>query len=346
MSLAAVGIARIFVNANGAKDGPGAMGSCGAILPNPPQNPRILVSNDRCPHLSIRIRSGLSQLFAVCVLLTAGCGTSRWANDPQLTTPAGQSHNVVETAEFLEHGQPSDTESPEFCQWAQEHLESGDILFSMSDARAFFGLFPFARVMIRMTDSRFSHTAMVSREDGDIYVYDMAPGGPRRVILADYMARNGKHAFAVKRVRHEHRDAVAPAVLYCQRAYQKQCPFDRVFSQDDDCLYCTEMTQKAYSEGGVKLSRPVRLDHFPRYRDFPKVTWLGRLLTKIRPEQGIILPGNDSMGIWASPELELVYDNGRPGYAAEPPTTSYSQQVSAKAPPYRIVSASERSQVR
>jgi hypothetical protein len=291
----------------------------------------------------------LFQIFALAVLVLPGCGSHRWScrhansrpvpNEPAYIATAaktdGDDHQKPPLSNAVIHHVASkfkagesttipqddprllDTLGPEYLEWARANLKSGDICFSMSDARAVFGLFPFSRIMIKMTNSRFSHTAIVSREADGIFVYDTAPGGPRRTELATYMQLQGRHAFAVKRIDSQHADAIPAAIAYCQSVYQRGGEFDMAFAPDDRRYYCVELTQKAYASGGVNLSEPVRMDRFPHYRDYPFLTRLGAMMTDIRTDRGIFIPGNDLTGVWASPDLDLVYDNGKPGIVKE-----------------------------
>lgn len=207
----------------------------------------------------------------------------------------------------------------EWDQWAQKHLQSGDVLFGMGDARAFFGLFPFSKVSSKMADSHYSHTGMISKEDGAVYVYDMAPEGARRIRFSEYLLDDKVVNLAIKRVDPEFQHCTEQAVEFCQNVYREQPIFDRAFRLDDDRLYCTELTVLAYRSAGLELCRPIRVDEFPNYKKFPMVTFLARHLSAIRPDTRVFTPGNDRHGVWSSPHLHLVYEDCRADLDGAPP---------------------------
>ncbi len=65
-------------------------------------------------------------------------------------------------------------------RWGHTVLKDGDILFRQGDARLLFGYFPFSRFIARTSGSRYSHTGIVSIENGDPFVYDTTKAGVRR----------------------------------------------------------------------------------------------------------------------------------------------------------------------
>jgi hypothetical protein len=73
-------------------------------------------------------------------------------------------------------------------------------------------------------------------------------------------------------------------------------------------MYCIELTERAYGSAGVPLSKPMRLDELPRYKEYPNIVRLMKRFTDMVPEQRAYVIGNDSIGIWSSPSLDLVYD--------------------------------------
>lgn len=237
----------------------------------------------------------------------------------------------------------------EWRTWALDNLQSGDVLFGMGDARAFFGLLPFSKVSSRMAASRYSHTGLISCEEGEVYVYDMAPEGARRLRFADYVLDDKVVNLAIKRPASEYRHAIPEAVAFCQQVYQDQPQFDRKFCLNDDRLYCTELTVLAYRSAGLDLCQPTRLDELPNYHDFPCLTTLAHLMSPLRPGTRVFIPGNDKQGLWSSPQLQLVYENcyspddrqrhvaGVPA-ALSPPNTA---EHASPTPPERIALGSK-----
>ena len=193
--------------------------------------------------------------------------------------------------------------------WGEAHLESGDLLFVAGDSRILLGWVNFSQLAQQLTDSPFSHIALAAREDGQWVVYDTVPGGPRRTPLADFLADRRVHQWAVQRVRPESRHAIPYALEYCRDVWERQVPFDERFGHDNGRLYCSEMVEMAYRQAGLKLSDPVPIHQLPGYDSLsPHLIRLLRTAARIRPDQPVFVPGNDTLGLWASPRLKPVLE--------------------------------------
>jgi hypothetical protein len=91
--------------------------------------------------------------------------------------------------------------------------------------------------------------------------------------------------------------------------YESDTPFDKDFRLNNDSLYCTEFVELAFRHAGLTLSQPVRIDRLPGFEQVPKTTvHMVRAATTIEPEHEVLLPGNETTGIWACPCLQLVLD--------------------------------------
>ncbi len=194
--------------------------------------------------------------------------------------------------------------------WGKATLHDGDILFRRGDARLLMGYFPFSKFLANVTNSRFSHTGQVGIEDGEPFVYDMTYSGVRRQPLAVWMLDN-KGAFAVKRVRADHVPSATKALEYCRDVYRRQVPFDFELSIDDRAFYCVELTEKCYRSTGTPLSDPVLIGDMERAAEFPICMYMFSVLSPLKPDQLVFLPGNERHGIWSSPLLETVYESPR-----------------------------------
>lgn len=202
---------------------------------------------------------------------------------------------------------PSNPPMHRWDDWGRANLRDGDIVFRMGDARVACGLYPFSRVTAEMADSRYSHSGIVARENGEVIVYDTNKAGPRRQPFPIWLL-DATGGIAVKRPRSHAQRFVNPALAFCRDVYQRQVPFDRQLRLGDERFYCIELTERAYESAGLVLSQPIRIDHLPRYHDFPKAVGFARLFTSLRPDQRAFVIGNDSVGIWSSPALELVFE--------------------------------------
>lgn len=208
---------------------------------------------------------------------------------------------------------PDNPEMTAWNDWASTHLRDGDLVFRMGNARAFFGLMPFSRFSAAVAASRYSHSGIVAIENGQPFVYDTSGGGPQRQPFAIWLL-DATGSFAIKRPRPEFQHLAPHAVAFCRKTYHEQVPFDWNMTPGDDRFYCIELTQRAYATAGLSLSEPIRLDHLPRYHEFPRVVALMKVFTSMVPEQKAYVIGNENLGIWASPALETVYEapNAKP----------------------------------
>lgn len=193
--------------------------------------------------------------------------------------------------------------------WATENLQSGDLVFILGESRILMGLVNFSKMCREVADSDFSHVAVVSREDGEIVVYDTVTGGPRRVPFGQLVADRRVWRIAVKRLSAEHRRSVPDAIAYCRQTYESKTEFDEDFQLNNDRLYCTEMVELAFRHAGLPLSDPIPLNRLPGYDRVSEPTKrLVQAATSIELDQEVFVPGNETTGIWANPHLELVLD--------------------------------------
>jgi len=205
-------------------------------------------------------------------------------------------------------------------EWGKRVLRNGDIVFRMGDARLANGYFPMSRFLANASNSKFSHTAIVSIEDGEPVTYDVTRTSVARQPFCVWMLDNVGN-FGVKRLRPEYRGAIPKVIEYCHQVFTEQIPFDYELNLDDRALYCVEMTEKAYRHAGLKLSDPVKLGDMERADEHPTaILGLGLasqyfLDDPLTLEKQVFFPGNDRHGVWSAPQLEVVVPpTFTPGY--------------------------------
>jgi hypothetical protein len=206
---------------------------------------------------------------------------------------------------------PSNPETARWQRWGREVLRHGDIVFRLGDARVVRGMFPLSRFIARATGSPFSHTGIVSIEEGSPVIYDCDSGGIQRQPFEIWML-DTVGALGVKRLKPKHRHCITGVIDYCRAAFERQVPFDTGFRMGDDSLYCVELTEKAFRSQGLALSESVRIGDWDYLASFPLTALLippmtGWVLDRpILLEQPVYVPGNERNGVWASPLLETV----------------------------------------
>ena len=193
--------------------------------------------------------------------------------------------------------------------WAEDHLQTGDILFIRGESRILLGLVSFSGLCTDLADSKFSHVAVVSREDGRCVVYDIILGGPQRMGFGQYVTDHTVWNVAVKRLEPQCRADIPEVIRYCRQVHQHGGGFDNSFRLNNEYLYCSEFVEIAFRKAGVHLSDPVPINELPNYAQLPMSTkLLADAAANIKVDQKILLPGNDQIGIWACPHLQLVLD--------------------------------------
>ena len=151
--------------------------------------------------------------------------------------------------------------------------------------------------------------ALVSREDGQLVVYDVISEGPRRVTFAEFVRDRRLWSLGARRLRSEYRGYVPQAVTYCREVCERRQPFDDDFRLDNDRLYCTELVEMAFRESGLPLSEPVPIDQLPGFDRVPPAVRRVVLAAKsIEPGQAVFVPGNDAIGLWSSPCFQPLLD--------------------------------------
>jgi len=250
-------------------------------------------------------------LCALALLAGAGCRGAGETTDAMIPrswrgNPWGPQANAARARGEIPTV-PNNPDMAAWDDWGRQNLRDGDILFRMGDARAACGLFRFSRVSAAIADSRFSHTGIVAIEAEGPVVYDTSTTGPQRQPFSIWVL-DTRGSFAVKRPAAAYQGCTQAAVAFCRDVYQRQVPFDFKMKLGDDHLYCIELTERAYETAGLALSRPIRLDHLPRYAEYPWTVRLLKVASSMVPQQQAYIIGNEGVGIWASPALELVYE--------------------------------------
>jgi hypothetical protein len=220
-------------------------------------------------------------------------------------------------------------------QWAGAMLRDGDIVFRLGDARTGLGFLPLSRFIAHASGSAFSHTGIIAIERGNPIVYDCSSSGIQRQPFSVWML-DSIGSFGVKRLKPHLRGHIPGILGFCRKVYEDQVPFDYEFKIDDSALYCVEMTEKAYRSQGLALSKPVCIGDWENLVQYPLTAFgivhlSGRVLERsITLDQPVYLPGNDRLGIWASPLLETVYPYANGGKQIEQPPPAPAGVLSVK----------------
>lgn len=260
--------------------------------------------------------------IAVALLAGSGCGNLP-ANKARFLT--GDAAGPVLPGNRHPDGRDL---SQQWNEWGSQNLQNGDVIFIYGQSHLLMGLVNFTEFSSNIADSRFSHVGMISIEDGQPYVYDTVSGGPRRKELGWYLARDKIKRVAFRRPRAELAHHTADVIEFCQQVYKDRVPFDERFHMDDDKYSCAELVEIAWRRQGVPLCEPIPINQLPNFASVPRPTvMMVEALTSISVEQLILLPGNESLGIWSSPALDVLLPEQSPQQVPHPPESELSQRA-------------------
>ncbi|MCA9119001.1 MAG: hypothetical protein H6822_16940 [Planctomycetaceae bacterium] len=190
--------------------------------------------------------------------------------------------------------------------WARDNLQDGDIVFLQSRSNWVWGVIELSQLTRDVTDSDFTHVALAAVEEGEVFLYDIDTPGPGRTRFGAMMADSQTAAVAVKRLRPEFQPYVPDAIQYCRDVYNSRLPFDKQLKLDNDRLYCAELIEVAFRSAGLELSQPTRWESLPGLDKHPLAVRTIAWANSTQPEEFVVVPGNEKIGIWASPGLYLV----------------------------------------
>jgi hypothetical protein len=194
-----------------------------------------------------------------------------------------------------------------WAEWARQNLQEGDLLFRYGVSSNLRDILN-NRVLTRVSDTCFTHDAVVFWQGGDVWVYDaeVEPQGVRKMPFAFWMLDTVPGTLAARRLKAPYRHAIPQALAYCEDAWLRQVPFDSALRLDDERLYCSEMIEKAFRSGGIALSDPTPIRCLPHYRRYRFLRPVVERFTEIRVDEPAFSMGNECYGAFGSPYLEPV----------------------------------------
>lgn len=140
---------------------------------------------------------------------------------------------------------------PAYVAILSYHPQEGDVIFQ-SLAHS-----PIVDAIEGVTESPYSHCAIVAKQDGKWIVLE-AYDGVEMTPLSTFLLRGRGAGFTVYRLKDDFRKNI-PQTIDCARKYLN-LPYDVHYDFDDEKIYCSELIFKAYRDatGGDKLGKVVR----------------------------------------------------------------------------------------
>lgn len=188
-------------------------------------------------------------------------------------------------------------------------LRSGDILYRYSDAKGPLNI-PFCKIVTRLTQSEYSHSAIVLMECGEINVLEINDEGTIKYRLLDWIDTCYKGHFSIYRLKNINYKQEAVLAQEINEFLSKDPDYDFTFS-DPDKFYCTETIIYIYQQAlGITLDEGYLLkDIVNKFQYF--ILKFGSMLfsvfgTTLPFDEKIFFVGNESKGMMSSLFTELI----------------------------------------
>lgn len=215
-------------------------------------------------------------------------------------------------------------------------LQTGDILYRASDAKGPLG-FPFSRFIAYMTNSLYSHAAIVLIENNQIYVMEINDAGTVKLRMIDWLDGCFTPEFSVYRlietrslmqsntinklrveiwnqIEKDHKN-LSPSMNgkvqhEIDDILEEDADYDFTFS-DAKKYYCTEAVAVIYERAGIKLCEPAYIKDcisWWNYAIFAMGNWAsGKLFgIKMPLDRTYYFVGNENIGLMSSKLTKLV----------------------------------------
>lgn len=193
--------------------------------------------------------------------------------------------------------------------FVQSKLCPGDIVFRQGEALVAGGLINFSALVAQVSDSDFSHAAIVCDViNGEAVIADVSYNGMQRFFFVDWLMDGNKN-IVVKRLKPEYTSYI-PIVLGKVKDLIKQDPLyaESFKDLDDNKFYCIEVVDYCFRESGLSLADRIRIRDLPNFSDVYLIAGLAELLTNIDLDSKVVIAGNDEIGLFSSPYLETIID--------------------------------------
>lgn len=194
-------------------------------------------------------------------------------------------------------------------------LRTGDILIRMSKTKGPLGI-PFSGLVSDLTQSDWSHSALVFMVDGKAWVLEVSDAGVTQMRFVDWLPYCVGHKFLVLR----HKDMTPAVEAAIQVEIDKYLELDQMYDftySNPSRVYCVGSVCDIYGRVGIQLMEPMTVKE--AIGDRPVVYGgfvVGNGLMKKISGKGFDLKarmyfvGNDKRGILACPKIGLVYSHG------------------------------------
>jgi hypothetical protein len=183
-------------------------------------------------------------------------------------------------------------------------VQTGDILYRASNAKGPFGI-PFSRLVMWLSNSKYSHASVILVEDGEINVVEINDEGTIKLRLIDWLDLCYTPEFSIYRLKKP-----VDITKEIQDFLAKDPEYDFYFN-DENKFYCTESVVAMYVKAGVRLILPQKIKEV-----VPKWAYvllsIGNFFVKNLSSAGLPLDkslyyvGNENQGLMSSELTNLI----------------------------------------
>lgn len=215
----------------------------------------------------------------------------------------------MEKKDLFKHG-PLYAKRFDIVNQIKSDMRSGDILYRYSDAKGPLGL-PFTRLVADITNSEYSHAAILFVDNGEPYVMEVNDEGTLRYRLLDWLDTCYGTTFSVYRLKDLDKTKEFKLLTQIHMFLDKDPDYNFTFS-DPNKFYCTQSVMYIYAQAlGIQLDPGYYLKDI-------MATWKYVLLkggnfffsffgTSLPFDQKLYFVGNEKRGMMSSKFTELVH---------------------------------------
>lgn len=186
------------------------------------------------------------------------------------------------------------------------NVQPGDIICRKGNAYVY-GFFPFSEFICYLTQSKYSHAALIIDVNGeDILTADVNTTGLRRQYITDWTDDIRGDDILVLRYAGKNQNVVRKLAVENAKAVLAIDPtYDDEFLENNEGVnwYCVELVCWCYQRAGVMLCDDIPIQKLPKWKQ-----WLNPIAKAYGVDYttSVWCVGNKDIGIISSPDLKEV----------------------------------------
>jgi len=189
-------------------------------------------------------------------------------------------------------------------------VQTGDIFYRQGDARGPLDL-PFSALVCALTNSKFSHAAMLYIYHGEYFLLDINENGTQQLRFIDWVDSCVTKDLQVVRLKNLTNEKLAQIEVEIKNILEEDPDYDYSFV-DPNKYYCTESVNYIAEKVGLPICKPEPIKKIIPWWAYPGF-WLCNKIFKFLTGKGLPLHvdfyyiGNEKKGMMASETTEVIY---------------------------------------